>query len=300
MRNKFAEIVHKKINKDKKIHVVVADISPAGKMSEIQSKKSRQLINVGVAEQFMTGFASGLSIAGSKVFIYTIAPFAIYRPYEMLRIDLCYQNLPVTIVGMGAGTIYSTLGSTHHTQEDISTLKALPNLNIICPADTHELESALKFCIKNKNGPIYLRIGKSGEKTVSNKQSEKWQFGKIRQIRRGSKSCVITYGPISALAIDLWENSKEKFSIYTCHTIKPFDENRLKKIFKEFSRIIILEDHSIIGGLYEIIASKAFLFKYNGKISPMCLKDKFVHCYGSHKDLLNKHGISTKKLKALV
>ena len=82
----------------------------------------------------------------------------------MLRVDLCYQNLPVTIVGMGAGTIYSTLEITHHTQEDISTLKALPNLSIICPADTHELEQALKFCIRNKNGPIYLRIGKSGEK----------------------------------------------------------------------------------------------------------------------------------------
>ena len=90
-----------------------------------------RFINVGVAEQVMIGVSAGLAMQGKKPFAYTIAAFSLYRPFEMIRDDLCYQNLPVTIVGMGAGTIYSNLGGTHLTQEDISIAKSIPNMSII-------------------------------------------------------------------------------------------------------------------------------------------------------------------------
>ena len=114
----------------------------------------------------------------------------------MIRDDLCYQNLPVTVVGMGSGTVYSTLGGTHLTQEDISIARSLPNMRILAPSDPYELEKSIDFCLKNKEGPIYLRIGKSGEKNFTKKSLEKWKFGKIRKITNGKKN----------MHINVWTN----------------------------------------------------------------------------------------------
>ncbi len=304
MRNKLADVLNKKGQKDKKIVVVVADISPSGKLSEFQKKNKNRFINVGVAEQFMIGFASGLAIAKYKPFVYTIAPFTIYRPFEMVRNDLSYQNLPVTIVAMGAGTVYSSLGGTHLTQEDISLMRSLPNMKILAPCDPIELEDCINYCIKNKNGPIYLRIGKSGEKELIDRNSEKWKFGKIRKLKNGNKICLLSYGPITKLSFNLSSQFKNIISVYSCHTIKPFDYQGLSRIMKKYKTIITLEDHSIIGGLGSIIKEQAFLNKYKGKIINFALKDKFIHNYGSHDNLLKSHGISQnilrKKIKELL
>ena len=124
----------------------------------------------------MIGMCAGLSMEGMRPFAYTISTFALYRPFEMVRNAICYQNLPVTIVGMGAGTIYSTLGGTHLTQEDISIARSIPNMNIIAPCDPNELEEAINYCSKKSKNPVYLRIGKVGEKNFTDKKSEKWKF----------------------------------------------------------------------------------------------------------------------------
>src|SRR6185437_15839164 len=124
-------------------------------------------------EQSMIGICAGLALKGCQPFAYTIATFSLYRPFEMVRDDLGYQNLPVTVVGMGAGVIYSTLGGTHHTMEDIAIAGAI-----------------------QKNGPVYLRIGKAGEPDLT-KGAEPWQFGKIRYLRRGTDVCILTYGCIT-------------------------------------------------------------------------------------------------------
>ena len=120
MRNTFSETLYAEATANPDVYIVVADISPAGSMAKFSSEYPERFINVGVAEQSMIGIAAGLALKGCQPFAYTIATFSLYRPFEMVRDDLCYQNLPVTVVGMGAGVIYSTLGGTHHTQEDIA------------------------------------------------------------------------------------------------------------------------------------------------------------------------------------
>ena len=158
----------------------------------------------------MIGICAGLAASKKILFAYTIATFSLYRPFEMVRDDLCYQNLPVTIVGMGAGTIYSTLGGTHLTQEDISIARSLPNMKILAPCDPLELEECIKYCAKNKKGPIYLRIGKSGEKNFTSNKTEKWKFGKLRKINNGKDVCIISYGPIIKKAFDIKNFLSEK------------------------------------------------------------------------------------------
>ena len=303
MRDKFSETIYKNIKLNKKIFVVAADISPSGKMAQYQ-KNNKNFINVGVSEQTMISMCAGLAMSGFKSFAYTIAPFALYRPFEMVRDDICYQNLPVTVVGMGAGTIYANLGGTHTATEDISIARSLPNMQILSPCDPEELEECINFCCKKSKSPTYLRIGKSGEKNLTSNAIEKWEFGKIRKITNGNEICIISHGPIAEIAFEIKNKINKNISIYSCHTIKPFDEETIKKIFKKYKIIITIEDHSIIGGLSDIIKSKSFENKFQGKLILNSLKDQFKHVYSSQKDLLEAHGISSeiiiKKIKNLI
>ena len=299
MRNIFAEELYKQAIRNKKIYILVSDISPAGNMIGFQKKYPHRFLNVGVSEQTMIGMCAGLSMEGMRPFAYTISTFALYRPFEMVRNDICYQNLPVTIVGMGAGTIYSTLGGTHLTQEDISIARSIPNMNIIAPCDPNELVDVVNFCCSKSKSPIYLRIGKSGEKNFTKNCKEKWKFGKIRKIHSGKDVCFLSFGPIIKKAFDLKNSLREKnisSEIYSCHTLKPFDYKGLKKIFKKFKLIVIIEDHSKIGGLNTIVKEHAYENGYTGKIISYSLKDEFIHCYGSQDDLLDKHNINSKKI----
>ena len=131
MRNMFSKTLFECASENPEIYIVVADISPAGPMMDFQTNHPERFINVGVAEQTMIGMCAGLALKGCQPFAYTIATFTLYRPFEMVRDDLGYQNLPVTIVGMGAGVIYSTLGGTHHTMEDIAVASAIPNMRVL-------------------------------------------------------------------------------------------------------------------------------------------------------------------------
>lgn len=299
MRNQFAKSIFEISKNDKRVHIVVADISPAGKMQDFQKRFPDRFINVGVAEQSMIGMSAGLAMNKKKVFAYTISTFSLYRPFEMIRVDLCYQNLPVCVVGMGAGTIYANLGATHLTQEDISIARSMPNLSVVSPSDPYELDQAVKYFCKKSKGPMYLRIGKTGEPNFKFSDTEPWKFGKFRRIKKGKDLCFLTYGPIIKMVVKISEKiAKNKISseIYSCHTLKPFDISTLKKIFKKYENIIVIEDHSIIGGLSSIVKQFAFDNKYNGKVYSYSLQDKFLHSYSNQIDLLKKHGIYEDKI----
>ena len=222
MRNNFAEVLYEEGKKNKKICVVVADISPAGSIQKFRNQFPDRFINCGVAEQSMIGIAAGLALKGFRPFCYTIATFTLYRPFEMVRVDLCYQNLPVTIIGMGAGAIYSTLGGTHHTIEDIAVASAIPNMNVLAPCDPNEMREATKWCATQNRGPVYLRLGKVGEPDLTSNALDKFEFGKIRHIKKGKDVAIISYGITVKLAIDL-SNELEKrgksISVISCHTI---------------------------------------------------------------------------------
>src|SRR3990167_2010280 len=126
MRNQFAETFYEIAKKDPRLMMLVADISAAGSMIEFRKNFPHRFVNTGVAEQIMIGMAAGMSMQGLRPFVYTIATFALFRCFEFVRVDLAYQNLPVTVVGVGAGVAYSNLGSTHHAMEDVAIASAVP------------------------------------------------------------------------------------------------------------------------------------------------------------------------------
>ena len=303
MRNTFSEALYKAASANPDIYIVVADISPAGSMGKFRDQYPDRFINVGVAEQSMIGICAGLALKGCQPFAYTIATFSLYRPFEMVRDDLCYQNLPVTVVGMGAGVIYSTLGGTHHTQEDIAIAGALPNMQIIAPCDPAECTEATAYCAVQKKGPIYLRLGKAGEPNFTDKALDPWTFGKLRYITRGSDVCILSYGVIMQKAMQLAERFAAKgksVSVVSCHTLKPLDIAGIKDALTRHGQVIAIEEHAPQGGLAASVKQIAWDIQARCRLDTFTLQDAFIHNYGSHDDLLAAHGLELGAIAAQV
>ena len=196
MRNRFADTFYELGKADPRLCVVVADISPAGSIAKFRSEFPRRFINTGVSEQIMIGMAAGMAQRGLRPFAYTIATFALYRPFEMVRDDLCYQNLPVTVVGIGGGVTYSTLGATHHAQEDVAIASAIPNMSVIAPCDPSETEAATRWCAAQERGPVYLRLGQ-GRRARSFTRRRRSRGISARCVScAGRDVCILSYGPI--------------------------------------------------------------------------------------------------------
>ena len=303
MRNTFAETLYECAKADPRIFIVVADISPAGSMAKFQAEYPQRFINVGVAEQFMIGMAAGLALKGCRPFAYTIATFSLYRPFEMVRDDLGYQNLPVTVVGMGAGVVYSTLGGTHHTQEDMAIAGAIPNMQILAPCDPLECIDATRHCATQSTGPIYLRIGKVGEPRLTQSAVEPFIFGRLRYLQRGTDVCIVSYGVIMKLAVQVAERLQaagKSVSIASCHTVKPLDRAGIERALREHRQVIVIEEHAPQGGVAAQTRQIAWDARAECRLDTFTLKDEFIHNYGSHDDLLAAHGLSVDQILKMV
>jgi len=299
VRNQFADTFYELGVQDPRLVVVVADISPAGSIARFRSEFPSRFLNTGVSEQIMIGMAAGLAQRGFKPFAYTIATFTLYRPFEMVRDDLCYQELPVTIVGIGGGVSYSTLGATHHAQEDISIACALPNMSVIAPCDPAETEAATRWCADQEVGPVYLRLGKAGEPDLTSHLASTWTFGRVREIRPGSDVCILTYGPVTSMGMELaqlFADEKQSASVVAVSTIKPLDKEGLQDVFSRFDRVLVLEEASPMGGLAMQVKALAWETGASCRIDAFTLKDAFLHCYGSHADIRAAHGLSVDQI----
>ncbi len=296
MRNKFADVLYEIGKQDSRICAIVADISPAGSMVNFREDYPERFINCGVAEQSMIGIAAGMALKGMRPFCYTIATFSLYRPFEMVRDDLCYQNLPVTVIGMGAGIIYSTLGGTHHTMEDIAVASAIPNMTVLAPCDPEEMRLATTWCAKENEGPVYMRLGKAGEPDLTANAPDKFEIGKLRYLKKEPGNiCIISYGIIMKMAIKVSEKLAEEHdmnaSIVSAHTIKPLDIEGVINILNAFDHVVIIEEHVPHGGLTSRIKEIALDNEVNSKVTGFTLKDEFIHFYGSYDELLQTHGL---------
>jgi transketolase len=301
MRNRFADTFYELGKADPRLCVVVADISPAGSIAKFRNEFPRRFINTGVSEQIMIGMTAGMAQRGLKPFAYTIATFTLYRPFEMVRDDLCYQNLPVTIVGIGGGVTYSTLGATHHAQEDVAIASTIPNLSVVAPCDPSEVEAATRWCAGQEQGPVYLRLGKAGEPDFSKAATDPWVFGKLRRLREGRDVCILSYGPIMKRAFALAERFEEagkSTAIVSVHTLKPLDREGLTEVLETYARVVVIEECAPNGSLAMRVKELAWDVGATCRIDTFTLKDAFIHCYGSHDDILDAHGLGVPELIA--
>jgi transketolase len=281
------------MSEDDRVYALTADIGYRN-FNKIIDDFPDRFINVGVAEANMIGIAAGLTLSGKIAFVFTIAPFVTMRCLEQIRIDLCYNELPVKIVGAGGGFIYGAQGTTHHVIEEIGILRTLPNMTVICPADPIETEKAVRATMR-LNGPAYIRIGRNNEPVITESNYD-FQIERGVIIRDGKDVSVITYGPVINNILSVAEKlKKENISVrvINMHTVKPIDVEIIKRCSEETKAILTVEEHNIIGGLgsavaeilSEVINSKHTRFKRLG------LYDKFCTIHASYIDLQEEYGL---------
>ena len=255
MRNTFAEYITELAEQDPRIVVLSGDIGNR-LFDQFKRRFSERFFNCGVAEANMVSMAAGLALDGMRPFLYTITPFLTSRCYEQIKIDLCYHDLPVTLVGTGSGLAYAELGPTHHSLEDVAILRALPRMGILCPADSMELRDCLDDALRQVH-PLFLRIGKKGEPSLHQTRPG---VGLARscQLREGKDLAILASGPILTEALRAAETFQQQdnlsVAVYSMPSVKPVDTFLLKQLCRFFRVIATVEEHSIVGGMGSAVA----------------------------------------------
>jgi transketolase len=155
-----------------------------------------------------------------------------------------------------------------------------------------------RWCATQETGPVYLRLGKAGEPILTQHIAQPWEFGRVRWIRTGGNHCIITYGVITKMVVDLAEelaNSGISTSVLTVPTLKPLDYEGLAEALKSHDSIIVIEE-CVPRALGMEVQSLAFRIGYRGAVRTFSLRDEFIHCYGSHAEVLQAHGLSLSQM----
>ena len=297
MRAAFIRTLLDLARADERIFLLVGDLGYSVVEPFTQEFPDR-FVNMGVAEQNMTGVAAGLALSGKIVFTYSIGNFPTLRCLEQIRNDVCYHNASVKIVAVGGGLAYGALGTTHHCTEDMAIMRALPNMAVVAPGDP--VESALATrAIVERPGPCYLRLGKAGEPAIHQKVPD-FQLGKAIMLRDGQDIALISTGGMLYSAVQAAEKLMSEgiqARVLSMHTIKPLDAGAVMAAARETGAVITIEEHSIIGGLggavAEVIAesdNSHTLFKRIG------IGDSFCTHVGSQEYMRGVYSLSVEDI----
>ena len=300
MRIAFVNTLQELAEKNKNIMLLTGDLGYSVFERYIKLFP-KQFINMGVSEQNMTGVAAGLAIENKIPFIYSIVPFVTMRNFEQIRNDICYQNLNVKIIGVGAGFSYGSYGHTHHGLEDIGILRILANLTIICPGDPIETELAVKKAIEIK-GPVYIRLGRAGEAIVHDKRP-KFSVGKGLIIKEGKDITIVATGTMLHTGLEVSKELKNKgisVRLISMHTIKPFDSEAIIDSAKKTKAIFSLEEHSIIGGLGSAVSEVLAENKISTRFKRLGVPDRFTKEIGDQEYMRKVNGLSIDSIVEVI
>ena len=255
-----------------------------------------QYLNGGIAEQNMVGMAAGLARAGYFPIVYGLSAFIPIRVLEQIKLDVCHDNLPVIFLGDGAGFVYSSLGTSHQSTEDIAATRAVPNLAIYSPADRFEMKSVMHLALGNM-GPAYIRIGKSDVGDIHAQDFILLNEDLLTIKEAFSDVAFIATGSMVRVALKL--ANEFNASIYSAPIIKPFKNTKLLDIAKCSKLIVSFEEHSIYGGLGGIIA-EITSEGHPVKLLRIGVNDRFSHYCGSYDYLLKEHKLDIDAIRSQI
>lgn len=297
MRTVFNNTLLELAERNKNIFLVLADIG-YGEIEPFAEKFPDRFFNVGVSEQNMTGIATGIALNGNIVFTYSIANFPTLRCFEQIRNDVCYHKANVKIIAIGGGLAYGPLGVSHHATEDLSVMRALPNMVVVAPGDLVEAE-LLTRAIVEWDGPCYMRCGYKGE-TVLHKSRPDLKIGKAITIRNGNDLTLIATGEMLPTSLEIADELDKKgidARVISMHTLKPIDKEAIVKAAEETKIILTLEENNILGGLggavSEVLAETGNL---NIKFRRIGINDMFPSKVGYREYLRKAYGFSKKDI----
>jgi transketolase len=301
VRDAFVETLTALAERNPGIILLTGDLG-FGVLNRFAERFPRQYLNVGVAEQNLTGLATGLALEGRIVFTYSIANFPTLRCLEQVRNDVCYHEANVKIVSIGGGFSYGALGISHHATEDLAILRALPKMTVVAPCDLWEVKEATRALVE-ATGPALLRIDKSAAASIV-RPGEKFQLGKARQLRDGADITLVAAGGIMEevlTAADMLAERGIQCRVLSMATVKPLDVESLVRAVDETGRIVTVEEHTVEGGLGGAVAE---ILLELGCI-PTCfhrigLRAGFSSIVGTQKYLRKVYGMDAPAIVAVV
>lgn len=289
MRAAFSDALVRLAKADPNVLLLTGDHGYA-LFDDFRTECPEQYINAGIAEQNMVGMAAGLARAGFRPFVYGLSAFIPVRVIEQIKLDVAHDQLPVILIGDGAGFVYSHLGTSHQSTEDIACTRAIPHLSVYSPADQFEVAACMALAYQVK-GPVFLRIGKSdrGDVHIAALQAK---VGSLLEAKPGQAGDVvfIATGSLVRTAMDIAAGSYPDAAVWSAPFIKPIDGQQVAAICAQNRAVVVLEEHSVLGGLGSVVTEIA------SELAPVRIlrigvQDRFSHHCGSYEYLLQEHGL---------
>ena len=299
-RESFGEAVTALAAENPNIVVLDADLAEATKTGIFKKKYPERFFDCGIAEQNMIGIAAGLATCGKIPFAASFAMFAAGRAFEQVRNSVGYPHLNVKIAGSHAGISVGEDGATHQCCEDLALMRTIPGMVVLNPADHYEMLAAVKAAAAYE-GPVYIRLGRLAVESVHNNDDYHFEIGKGITLRDGKDITVVATGLMVQEAVKAAQDLEAQgidARVIDIHTIKPLDVDLLVKAARETGRIVTVEEHNVIGGLGEAVAS-CLSEICPTPVTKIGIYDQFGHS-GPAVDLLKEFGLSAENIAATV
>lgn len=299
MRNAFIDTVVEECDKRDDIFIISGDAG-LGVLDSFKERHPNRFLNLGIAEQNAASFAAGLALAGYKVYLYNIVPFVLYRCYEQVRNDICYEDLPVVLVGIGSGITYAPQGMTHYSVEDIGIARTLPNLVVLSPIDPLEAKAAARYSLEARQ-PVYVRLAKKGEPRI--REDEVTDITKPFRIKEGDDVAILFHGSIGEEVLEaaaLLEKSAIHPRIISVPMVQPLDFKGLESLLGGVKYVFCVEEHFANTGLGSILANEYARSSPKWRLFSIGIEDKFIHEIKNLKGMRDHFGISGSRIASFI
>jgi transketolase len=243
----LAELAHD----DPRIVVATADLKYSNRTVDFEAEHPDRFFNVGISEQHMVTMAAGMATFGYRPYVATFASFVGLLCAEQLRTDLAYPNLPVRVLAHHAGISLGFYGTSHHATEDLGLLRAMANMMVICPCDAASTEKALRDTV-DIAGPIYFRLGRGREPDVYPEGGDGFAVGHVSVLREGDALTIVANGITvheSLVAAEQLARDGIEVAVLDAHTVRPFDGDTVVDHARRSGRLLVAEEHNIVGGV---------------------------------------------------
>ncbi len=294
-RASFGEALKELGDENEKVVVLDADLSSATKTNSFAKAHPDRFFDMGIQESNMIGVASGMASCGKIPFAASFAVFSTGRAYDQLRASVAYPNQNVKVVGTHYGLTVGEDGATHQMLEDISLTRVLPNFTIFSPSDDISAKWAVKEASKI-NGPVYLRFCRLATPVIYD-ETQKFELGKGICFGDGKDGTVFATGDMVCKALEakeILEKENIHIRVVDFHTIKPIDKELIIKCAKETDKLISIEDHSVYGGLGDMI-SDVLISEFPKKLIKMGVRDEFGKS-GKAEEVLKAYGLTAEEI----
>lgn len=293
MRTAFIDQLIKEARKNDKIFLLVGDLG-YNVIEPFANEFPNRFRNVGIAEQNMAGIAAGLAMSGFNVYFYSIGNFPTLRCIEQIRNDIAYHHANVKVVAVGGGYAYADLGATHHATEALGMLRTIPDMVVCSPSDPVEARALTTFS-STYDGPMYIQLGKAGEKLI-HKKDLNLNVGDILPYRVDNKKEAIIVNGSIAYSIVNSEEADNK-DIYTLPFVKPINTAQIAEIANAYDKIIVIEEHQKSCGVGSAVIEQINDLFYEGQVSRfpkvhrIAIDDYFQDVSGSQMFLRKRAGL---------